>query len=333
MNTSNIKYIIGAYATAPSLASDDKGLEREFYDKLVESIPEIRGLEVPFWGEDIHKYGSDFLFNIIDPNWQNVISCIPGTMNALAKKSKFGLASDDEQGRAEAVFMHKRANQMLHEMNDRYGCKSVIAVQIATAPSVPVAGVSSSMKSLFLSMDDILSWDWGGAKVVIEHCDTAVINQPFEKGFLPLEDEIEVLRKVSREFDSANVGVTVNWARSTIEGKSMDKPVEHIVTASKNDLLSGIMFSGVSEIDENYGSWKDTHMPFAQSSSNNKYFESNSLLTEKNIAAAVNEADLNNIDYLGVKILAMPIDSTSIERRVGLNKDAIDTLDSVLRQE
>ena len=47
--------------------------------------------------------------------------CIPGTMNALVKNSKFGLASDDEQGRAEAVSMHKLANHMLHKMNDRYG--------------------------------------------------------------------------------------------------------------------------------------------------------------------------------------------------------------------
>lgn len=76
MNTSNIGYIIGAYATAPSLASDDKSLEREFYHQLIESIPEIRGLEVPFWGKKIHKFGSDFLLNIIDPNWQNVLSCL-----------------------------------------------------------------------------------------------------------------------------------------------------------------------------------------------------------------------------------------------------------------
>jgi hypothetical protein len=34
-----VKYIIGAYATAPSLAINNKSAEHEFYDNLVESIP------------------------------------------------------------------------------------------------------------------------------------------------------------------------------------------------------------------------------------------------------------------------------------------------------
>ena len=320
MELSDIKYIIGAYATAPSLANDDKFLEREFYDKLIESIPEIRGLEVPFWGKKVHKFGSDFLLNIIDPNWQNVLSCIPGTMNALSKNSKFGLASDDKQGRVEAVSMHKLANQMLHKMNDRYGGRSVISVQIATAPSVPVAGAASSKGSLLRSMDEILSWDWGGAKVVIEHCDTAVKEQSFEKGFLPLEDEVEVLSEVSRDY---NVGATINWARSAIEGRSVGKPIEHAIMLSRNSLLSGLMFSGVSECDKKYGAWKDTHMPFAQPFNEVENFEKESLLTEKNIVGVLDAIDCSELDYLGIKLLSMPIDSQSIEKRVGVNKDAI----------
>ena len=37
-------------------------------------------------------------------------------MSKLANNPKFGLASDDENGRAEAVAMHKKVNQVLHKM-------------------------------------------------------------------------------------------------------------------------------------------------------------------------------------------------------------------------
>ena len=53
-----MKYIIGAYASAPSLKSNDKLLEAEFYNKLINSIPQIMGLEIPFFGKEIHKFGS-----------------------------------------------------------------------------------------------------------------------------------------------------------------------------------------------------------------------------------------------------------------------------------
>jgi len=254
-----MKYIIGAYATAPSLADNDKLNEHKFYEKLIESIPEIRGLEIPFWGKEIHQFGSDFLLDIIDKNWENVLTCIPGSMSKLAKNPKFGLASDDENGRAEAIAMHKRANQVLHKMNAYYGRQSAIAVQIATAPSTPVKYVSSSTDSLLKSMEEILSWDWEGAKIVIEHCDTAVDNIPFEKGFLTIEDEIKTLIELQ---DMHNVGITINWARSAKEihqfGSDflldiIDKNWENVLTCipgSMSKLANNPKF-GLASDDEN----------------------------------------------------------------------------------
>ena len=317
-----MKYIIGAYATAPSLADNDKSNEHKFYEKLIESIPEIRGLEVPFWGKEIHQFGSDFLLDIIDKNWENVLSCIPGSMSKLANNPKFGLASDDENGRAEAIAMHKKANQALHKMNEYYERQSVIAVQIATAPSTPVEYVSSSADSLLKSMEEILSWDWEGSKIVIEHCDTAVDNIPFEKGFLTIEDEIKTLIELQ---DMHNVGITINWARSAIEGRNISKPLEHIEMALKNNILSGLIFSGVSDNDIQYGSWKDTHMPFAQSF-DVKFYEENSFLTYENIINTLKSLNVNDLDYLGIKLLSMPIESATIERRIGINYDAVSIL-------
>jgi len=323
-----MKYIIGAYATAPSLNSNDKSLESSFYNKLIKSIPEIQGLEIPFFGSSVHKFGSDFLLKFIKPEWNNVLTCIPGVMANLSKNPHFGIASDNHQGRVDAVDMCKRANDFIHKINDLYGKQSIVAIQIVTAPSIPVKGVSSSKKSLEKSMQEILSMDWQSAKIVIEHADSSYNNLPFEKGFLTLENEIEVLSKFS---DMHDVGITINWARSAIEGKDIYKPLEHIKFALKYNLLVGLIFSGLSNDDKNYGNWKDTHMPFAKSF-NVEYFEKNSLLTYENISKTLALLDLNTLDYLGIKLLSMPLDSFDIDRRVGLNKDAIFILENIISE-
>jgi len=326
MDNNNLKYIVGAYATAPSLGSENISLEQRFYDSLIDSIPEMRGLEIPFWGEEIHQFGSEFLLDIIKPDWDNVLSCIPGTMSSLAKMPTFGLASDDEHGRAAAIAMHKRANEMLHRMNDYFGKQSIIAVQVATAPSTPVDGVSSSMDSFLNSMNEMLTWDWGEAKIVIEHCDASISGQPIAKGFFNLENEIKALQSLN---SNVELGVMINWARSAIEGRSSDTPVEHLTLASKNNVLSGLIFSGVSSKDELYGSWDDAHMPFARSF-DVEYFEENSLLTLDSITQSLNSINIDMLDYLGIKLLSMPIIESTIEKRVGVNRDAIFTLNNVI---
>ena len=323
-----MKYIIGAYATAPSLAGNNRVIECKFYDDLVESISDIQGLEIPFWGKSIHQFGSNFLLDIVDPNWNNILTCIPGTMSNLANNPKFGLASDDEDGRSEAIAMHRVANQSVHQINKYCGRRCVKAIQIATAPSVPVQGVSSSTDSLLKSMKEILSWDWQGAKINIEHCDTAVGSNTFEKGFLTIENEIKVLIELK---DSHDVGMTINWARSAIEGRSVDRPIEHIKLAVESGVLSGLIFSGVSDNDNQYGSWKDTHMPFSQFG-DLKYCERNSLLTKENISNALSAVNLSSIDYLGIKLLSMPIDKSTINRRVGLNKEGCKILSDVCKK-
>ena len=321
-----MKYIVGAYATAPSLGISNKDKEHEYYQKLVQVIPEIRGLEVPFLGDAIHSFGSDFLLSLMLPNWENVLSCIPGTMYALATMPTFGLASNDEYGRTEAIAMHKRANQILHRMNDYFGNQSVISVQIATAPSIPVQGVSSSMDAFLTSMDELLAWDWGGAKIVIEHCDAPVPKQSIAKGFLTLEEEIEALDSLSGDIE---LGVIINWGRSAIEGRSPEKPVEHLTLASEKNVLSGLIFSGVSSSDERYGSWSDTHMPFARSF-NVEHYEENSLLTLDSLSQSLNCINVGDLDYLGIKLLSMPIAESAIDRRVGLNRDAVCILNQLL---
>lgn len=328
MNYADIKYLIGAYATAPSLALDDVELERKFYRQLIQSIPDIQGFEIPFWGEEVHKFGPEFLFEFIRPEWDHVLTCIPGSVKGVEENPNFGLASNDPMGRLDAVKMHQRANQMVQKINMHSGRSSVLAIHIATAPSVPVDGVGSSIGSLLLSMKEILSWDWMGSRIVIEHCDSHVSSHPFEKGFMSIEDEILALKSLSNNF---KVGLAINWARSAIEGRSPSTVIDHVKLARGNDLLSGFIFSGVSDKDGCYGAWRDSHMPF-ESSCGIEHFESNSLLTKSNMLSTLEALDLNELDYVGVKLLSMPIDSSTLNRRVGVNRDAITVLNNILSE-
>ncbi len=321
-----MKYLIGAYATAPSLGLDDIDLERQYYDRLIQSIPDLQGFEIPFWGDTIHKFGTEFLLEYIRPEWDHVLTCIPGSVKGVEKNPHFGLASNDTLGRLDAVRMHQMANQMVRKINMHSGRSSVLAVHIATAPAVPVDGVTSSINSLLLSLNEILSWDWMGARIVIEHCDSYTGDHSFEKGFMSIDDEILALKSLS---DSFEVGLAINWARSAIEGRSPSTVIDHIKLARKNNLLSGFVFSGTSDKYGSYGAWKDSHMPF-DSSYGVEHFESNSLLTKNNIKNTFDALDLNGLDYIGVKLLSMPIDGSSIERRVGVNRDAINVLNNVL---
>ena len=324
-----MKYIVGAYATSPSLSSSmDKTLESKYYERLVESVPEILGLEIPFFGKEIHKFGTDFLLNILRPEWFNVLTCIPGTMENLSINPKFGVASDDISSRMAAISMYRRANDTVHKINDFFGKKSIIAVQLAPAPSVPVKGVLSSKSSLLRSLEEILSWDWQGAKVVIEHADSANPGLPFEKGFLSFEDEIAALTTLS---SLQETGITINWGRSAIEGRSVNKPIEHINLAQEKKLLTGLIFSGATNNDKLYGKWKDNHIPFSKSY-DVECFEENSLLTHKNVSNILQLLDLNGLHYLGIKLLSMPINNSSIERRVGVNRDAIFILEDIISE-
>ena len=48
-----------------SQKSLDVAAKRDCYEKLIKAIPEIRGLELPFWGKEIHCFGSEFLLELM----------------------------------------------------------------------------------------------------------------------------------------------------------------------------------------------------------------------------------------------------------------------------
>ena len=302
-----------------------KNLKTIFYRSLKQNIPDILGLEIPFFGSSIHQFGDDYLINMLNHDWKNVITCVPASVYALKKNCHFGLASDNKNSRLLALETHRKANSILHKINDKKGFKSIISVHIATAPSVPKKNVASSLDSLKKSIEELLKWDWDGADLLIEHCDSFSINNQFQKGFLSIDDELEILNF----FKQPKLGMALNWARSVIEGRNIKTIIEHIQQAKKNNLLKGFIFSGTTINDHYYGSWFDLHTPFAKIF-NIEHYEKNSLLTMNNLYKTLKVIDIESINYIGVKLLPLPQKFTDIKKRVGINKDAIFVLNKML---
>ena len=82
------QYIVGAYTTSPNLYTWNESSELRYYTGL-KSLKSIKGLELPFWGASIHPFDDNWLFNNIDPQWNNIVTCIPGTMKRLENDPYF----------------------------------------------------------------------------------------------------------------------------------------------------------------------------------------------------------------------------------------------------
>ena len=153
------------------------------------------------------------------------------------------------------------------------------------------------------SLAELATWDWCGARLVIEHCDKYVPEQNPEKGFLSLESEIDIVSE-------AGIGIHLNWGRSAVEGRSADTAYEHVLEAGKRGVLEGIIFSGAGPEETQYGySWIDGHLP-AQAD------EPTSLMNEAEIARCAKAAIEGGANYLGAKV-CVPKDA-SLGKRLAM---------------
>lgn len=317
-------YIIGAYAIAPSTEKWHKDLETQFYKKL-RAIDNIVGIEHPFTGR-LHAYDDDWFLENIDKDWQFIFTSIPGVMGNLASNPHFGIASTNEAGRQAALAFYQKARQAILKLNNHLGRKSVSFLKIHTAPKV-TAQSHSSIEALKASLETLQSWDWHGAKLVIEHCDAHIAGQPAEKGFMTLADEISAIKQVNNLLKS-DIGISINWGRSAIETRSNSGPLQHIKQAYLSGLLKGIIFSGASGVEGPYGQWKDTHMPPAKAFDIASYAE-NSTLTKEQIAIAISQCKDKPLDFIGGKISLSPNEG-NVEERISYITSLITIIDNVI---
>jgi hypothetical protein len=315
-------YLVGAYAAAPSQLGWDPEAEAAFLDAVL-ALDGVSGLEVPFTGA-LHKYDEAWFLQRLTPSADVILTLLPGTMARLKTAPRFGIASTDNDGRRAALDFASEALHAVDRLNQATGRESVTAVQIHTAP-FHEPGLSSPA-ALAGSLAEIASWNWGGVKLVVEHCDAAVPGQPAAKGFLRLEAEAETIAAVN-EIGGVTLAMAINWGRTVIEQRRPDAAEEQISFLRRTGLLGGLTFSGCSDVDTRYGpAWADVHVPPApleHGRTDEESLEPASLLTPERIRASLAAAGADT-GFRALKFAAPP--GAGVAERIAAVSSALGVL-------
>ncbi|WP_454778162.1 DUF4862 family protein [Georgenia muralis] len=241
--------LLGAYAMAPTDPSD----ESAFYDGVAELG--IGGLELPLPLPGAPSLETAWLARNVLPSWDLLVTCIPTVMGRLTTDPAYGLAATDDDARARALADVARARDLALRLADEHGHRRVVAVQVHSAP-----GPRGGREALTRSLEEIAGWDLAGARLLVEHCDAASDEHVAVKGFLALEDELAAVRFAGGADDGP--GVSVNWGRSAIEGRSAGTLLEHVRAAADAGLLGAVVLSGATGEATAWGeAWGDAHIP------------------------------------------------------------------------
>lgn len=304
--------VVGAYAAQP-----DDARERRRYLDAVLSLPGVDGLEIswraPGWTRDAPIL-ADALGRHAGAG-QHVLTLIGAAAAAAGEDGTVGLASVDEAGRARAVALAGAARQAVVEFLDRG--QRIAAVALHAFPSRPQADAAAGGRALQRSLAEILAWDWGGAAIVVEHCDARPGAGPWQKGLLPLDVEIAAVAAVAAGA-RAPVGIALNWGRSAIEERDAGAPERHARRARAAGVLRGLMISGATDRAGAYGpAWSDTHPPLRE-----QLAES---VMDTACVRAASDAAGGGLLYDGVKVAARP-PHDSVKDRVALIRGALAAL-------
>ncbi len=312
-------YFVSAYATSPSFYEWDPFEEKKYFQELANN-PKVIGIEHPYFVNS-EKYPLSWLREAIPEHWSMIITILPALMQESKVNPYFGLASMSEKDRILAVALVKEMNEYIHLLNEMFGKNVVTAVHLHSSPKNDDKVIRGNKCSLKRSLDEISAMNWNNIQLNLEHCDAYVPGQIPDKGFLSLEEEIEVIG------ETVDYGLVLNWARSAIECRSSEGPLKHIQLAMKNNLLKGFFFSGcTNNIESKYGSWKDTHMP-PKKIIKGLYLEEDSLLGYQEIRKTLEW--LNKNIYFGIKVLN-PEKKHCIKKSVGLNIETIEAIEKVI---
>ena len=301
--------LVSAYAASPAHGSWDPVLEGELLRGLC-ALPDVVGLEIPWLGA-IHPHDTAWFLHNVPAGAQLSLTALPYVMKRCREAPRYGIASPDQAGRAASVADLRRLAADVRVLTEQSDAE-VAMVGLHTAPT----GVGDAA-ALAESLAELTDLDWNGAQLVIEHCDTVMPEHPFEKGFLPVADEIAVAAQTG-----ASIGMWMNWGRSAIELRCADAVTSQISAVAASGLLKGLTFSGASAADGPYGdAWSDAHLPVLAADP-----ASGSLLDDAHVRAALSAAA--DVEWLGVKVSRRPHDRTAadIVRTVESNLTAIRTV-------
>jgi hypothetical protein len=312
-----VKFIVGAYAASPTLYSWNPDLEQQYFEGLA-GLDSVRGLELP-WIGGLHLHDETWLLGHLPDRFDLVVTDVPHTVRRVAVDASFGLGSLHDEGRAAAVLDVARLRDDVHRLADHAGRAAVIAVELHSAPRALNGSAAHLAKSLY----EIASWDWAGAALVVEHCDTWVPTHEPAKGWMPLAEEIAAIA-------GTGVGLSLNWGRSAIELRDGDAVVEQVRQARDSGVLRGMILSGAADQPDEFGAaWEDAHLPFARTDEFQRGSTA-SLLTLQRAADAVGAA--GEIDWLGIKF-GWPGREGAIAARVDMIATGLCALTSIIHNQ
>ena len=298
--------IVGAYPAQPTGAA-----QRLFFDELAR-VRSIRGLELPY-----RAAGGEAWPSGAAEAWTAVVTAIPGTMQRLGEEGRFGLASNDPDGRRSALHFVAGIRSYVASLVD--AGHPVEAVELHSAPAL-----NASATALAESLKEVLDWDWCGSAIVIEHCDKPRRGHDPEKGFLPFSAEVEVVESL-RAQGLGNLGMLVNWGRSVIETGESRTAADHVRQAREAGVLMGLVFSGCSPAQTEFGyPWIDAHLPAVEVDG----APASSLLNAHEIARCL--AAAGQIPITGFKI-GVPLDAVSAVERAGRLQQMCDLITGIMR--
>ncbi|WP_157008746.1 DUF4862 family protein [Agromyces laixinhei] len=308
--------VVGAYAASPAHRSWDPVVESEFFEALAATAG-VGALELP-WSGSIHPHDDGWLHRRFPAALRAVVTDIPFTMGRIATAPEYGLASVEAGGRQAAVAEVRRLLDGVRAFDHAQARSVVGVVELHSAPK----GSRGSADALARSLDEIAAWNWGDVELVLEHCDAWREGRAPEKGFLELTDELDAIER-----SGADIGVSLNWGRSVIEGRTTDTAVEHARLAAGRGLLKGFIASGVADTDTEFGpAWIDAHLPFAPSPQI-LHGTTGSLMTERAVADVVTAA--GRLEWAGVKVGCARADAPLAER-VALVAEAVAVMNRIL---
>ena len=303
--TTHADLLLGAYAMAP----DDPTAEEIFYTGVADLG--VRGLELPLPLAGAPSLEPAWIDRNVRPAWDLLVTCIPTVMGRLGSGRAYGLASDDQTERAHAVDDVARARDLALRLADQHGRRRIVAIQVHSAPG-PIGG---SCDALARSLDEILAWDLAGADVLVEHCDALVAGRHPAKGCWALQDESAAVRTGG---GAGRLGISINWGRSAIEGRSIRTPVEHVQAAVEAGLLRAVVLSGATDVETEWGpAWGDAHIP---PRGDDPALAPSSLLGRPEIAATLRAA--GSPQHLAVKVSVRPRDA-SVPTRLAVARAAL----------
>lgn len=295
------RWMLGAYAGYASVQQKSSQAEQDFWRGL-KDLPALRGLELPFY-EDLHPEDSDAFMRILPRDWDYILTLLPGTMAALQKNPDFGLASRSESGREQALQLCERARQRILQINEHCGRPAVLAVELHSAPTRSHGPDRSASAAFAASLESLRAKDWGGCEILIEHCDALRPGIQPVKGFLDLDDELSIAKRLG-------LRLNLNWGRSVIEERDGNGAIRHIQRTKES--LAAFFFSGVTVDDPIYGSWLDNHAPL-RLFSDRPWEAQGSLLSREAVEETL--ATLGEGKILGIKVQPAPA-SLSLDQRL-----------------